>query len=772
VLFRSPQNIAVHPHTGTWRSLVLMVDTTSRTWPTDTPTMTANRNDILGHVVNGVNFEGRVRSARHYYEENSAYVAASGASPARGLTLSAQNAQVYGPVNLPKAWTDYFEQKTDEDGNVIDDRWSSKGGTVQTIITRAFISGVLGPSDFDNIDVLIIVPFSADAAAADGARFVWPHATDAREFLCGLNVYTDRRRFAYTFVPLDFDVHAGRQMHSTLSHELGHTLGLPDLYDVPEDYSDDVSGRVTTGWDMMGGGLDRLPHFSLSNKMRMDWVAPASLKLFNFASSGAVTETVTLHAAELGDTPAGQFKGIEIRLGDGWNYYVEYRAEQAAMVSDDLIVDRRVLITDVISDSFSPAVARPPILFVRSDIDGDGSMLTVGADLEEKDPGTQMDLVIEVVSTAADNAVVTVKYGSNGKPEPGIRPWRGGPDWSSPDIEVRNERALADPSRYFNVPWIGHDNTVVAKVRNSGDLLATGVVVDFFVTEFSSGDGPWMPLGFDTQDIPAQTTVEFSVPWAPSDDDDNHYCVIVRIRLYQDPGNLAVVDQNIYNNEARSNYTKFISASASPSSRVGTQVLLANPYAVSTLVHADVRQTHAQHRVFIDHQWRRVPGKAAIPIAVWDEALWGTPDWRYVATAGDKRHEPKYLWEVPNRVSIAGWAVRPFEADCGALTLTGGAALRVDAGRATKIELRALRPTYVAGVVRYLDTGATVKGGTVLIEIGDGSRHAATVTGEVGVDGAFAVEFRSALGGNISWIEAHFLGAYSAAGCTTGRRSL
>ena len=156
-------------------------------------------------------------------------------------------------------------------------------------------------------------------------------------------------------------------------------------------------------------------------------------------------------------------------------------------MTDDLPTDRRVVITDVTSDTYTAPIARPPIVFVRNDIDGDGPILGNSADLEEKDPGTQMDLKVEVISTAVDNAVVRVSYGSNGKPEPGIRPWTGGPNWQSPDIEIRNDKATADPANYFNTPWLGHDNTIVARVRNSGDLLARGVVVDFFVTEYLIG---------------------------------------------------------------------------------------------------------------------------------------------------------------------------------------------------------------------------------------------------------------------------------------------
>lgn len=353
----APQNLNVHPHNGTWRSMVLMVDTSSGQWPTGAA-LTTNQTDILNHVANGFAFGGDNRSARQYYEENSQYVAASGGSPAKGLTLSVLNNQTYGPVHLPNTWTDYFEQTTDENGVVVDDRWTSSGGTLQTIISRAIADNVATTADFTNLDVLIVVPCSPDAMGGPPARFVWPHANDAREFLCGTNAMTDRRSFGYTFVPLDFAAHDGRQMHTTLSHELGHTLSLPDLYDFPE-YSDDITNRLVSDWDMMAGSRDALPHYTLSNKMRMGWIQSSHLKLYNFQGSSAVAENITLHAAELGDPPAGQFKGIEIRLGDGWNYYVEYRAEQSAQITDDVPTDRRVVVTDVTSDTYTAPLARP-----------------------------------------------------------------------------------------------------------------------------------------------------------------------------------------------------------------------------------------------------------------------------------------------------------------------------------------------------------------------------------------------------------------------------
>jgi M6 family metalloprotease-like protein len=757
----TPQNLGDLTHTGTWNTLVLLVDTSTARWPT-TPaaTVTANQTTVLGHVVDGITFNSQTRSARHYYEENSGFVAASGGNPGRGLTIAARNNQVFGPVGLPDPWTTYFAQKKDADGNVIDARWSSVGTTIQTIISQALSAGVVTRADLTAVDALIIVPRSPDADSAAGDRFVWPHASlGKRRLLLGTNVMTEQGDIAYTYVPLEFAAHDGRQMHTTLSHEVGHNLGLLDVYDI-EEYSADVTARITSDWEMMAGSRDRLPHYSLSNKMRMGWVPADQLRLYNFQGSGGVNDTITLHPAERADPPAGRVRGIEIRLGDGLNYYVEYRSEQSGLISDDLVTDRRVVVTDVTSEDYVAPLARPRIMFVAKDVDNDGPIIGTGADFEDKDPGTQMDLAVTVVSTAVDQASVRVTYGSQGKPEPGIRPWQGGPGWQSPDIEVRNDRATAEPAKWFNTPWLGHDNTIVAKVRNAGDLIATGVVVDFFVTEYTTGDGPWVSLGFDRKDVGPGATVEFSRPWNPSSADGRHYCVIVRIRLYQAPGNPAIVDQNIYNNEARSNYTSFISASASPSTRVGTSVLLANPFSRSTHVFAEVEQTHPQHRVFLEHQWLRVEGKGLRPVVVFDEAVWGTPEWRYVGEPGEKR--PGFLWEVPNRVSIEGHAVRPYQTDCGSRILTGGVGIQVGAGRMTAVEIERRKLTYTTGFVRFVDDGSAVTSGTVLIEVSDGQRSV-TFDTPVGQDGRFGRDYDNPFGERTKWVQAHFLGTYSAA---------
>ena len=51
-----------------------------------------------------------------------------------------------------------------------------------------------------------------------------------------------------------------------------------------------------------------------------------------------------------------------------------------------------------------------------------------------------------------------------------------------------------------NVPWVGHENTVIASVKNSGSVPAPGVIAKFYVRDFGTG-GPEVFIGEDTHDV-------------------------------------------------------------------------------------------------------------------------------------------------------------------------------------------------------------------------------------------------------------------------------
>lgn len=749
----TPQNNGDLSHTGTWDVLVMLVDTSTARWPA--ATLAQSQTDALDHVVNGFNVGGTNRSMKLYYDENSA----------NQFTLVPYNNTTFGPVQMTGAWGDYFAQTVNSSGVVTDARWAPKGSSWQAFLTQAINDGNVTTADLQAVDTVVFVPFSPDASPAAGDRFAWPYGDIGKQnMLLGTNVMTDQGMIACLQAPLDFAAHDGRHMHSTLSHELGHNLGLLDVYNI-SSYTADVTARITSDWEMMAGSRNTLPHYSISNKMRMGWVPAGELQLFNFSGAGGVDQTVTLHAAELGSPPAGRVRGIEIRLGDGWNYYVEYRSEQSGFISDDVPTDRRVMLTDVTSENFTPPILRPRIMFVPNDADGDGRILDIGKDFTATDPGTGFELEVSVVSTDEDFAVVRVRYGSNGRPELGIRPWDNGPTWQSPDIEVRNAKNAADPS-LRNVPWAGRPNTIVAKVTNYGDFPATGASAEIFVTEYSAGDGPWHSRGVVTRNVAAGATEEFTVDWTPPADENKHYCIIVRMALYQDPGNPAIVDTNIFNQEARSNYTRFISSSASPSTRTGASVLLSNPFAETTRVMARVRQTNRLHRAFVEHRWLTIDPARPEPITVLDEALLGTPEWPFNQDRDERW--TKLLWGEPNLVSVEGWARVPQTDDCIGRVPTGGACLSIKAGRATETKLLEAWPQGVYGEVLFVDNGKAVPDDSdrVLLEIG-GKDTSWTTTADVN-GGRFRAELPQQE--EVRWVIAHYLGDFGASPSESERR--
>ena len=242
---------------------------------------------------------------------------------------------------------------------------------------------------------------------------------------------------------------------------------------------------------------------------------------------------------------------------------------------------------DVSEPPDPPVISRPDMLLVPTHGDDNGAVLDTGQFYHEVDnttPTFPSDFRLDVVSHAGNQAVVRIRYGVIGKPDPSIRPWPrdAAHQWQSPDIEVRNARNAADPA-WNNVPWQGHDNLVVAQIKNRGTISSPGVVVNFFVKDYTVGGAPETFLGFDTHDMPPNATVEFSTNWAipaPTDPSaSQHFCITVRIDHYQTPTTPPVQELTDANNVAQSNYDRFISATSTPT-RETTTITAGNPYLV------------------------------------------------------------------------------------------------------------------------------------------------------------------------------------------------
>jgi hypothetical protein len=152
-------------------------------------------------------------------------------------------------------------------------------------------------------------------------------------------------------------------------------------------------------------------------------------------------------------------------------------------------------------------------------------------------------------------------------------------------------------------------------------------------------------------------------------------------------------------------------------------------------------------------------------VQIFDEALYGFPEADRLG-----RDITEELWGKDNKVSIEGWAERPFPADCGAPTLTGGAAISVGAGRATVAEFNNVSLSHATGTVRFLDGSAGQPGGRVVVvarecdERGNVDPIGDRVTADAQVNnGRFGLEFRRPLDADFGLLQAHYLGDFGAA---------
>ena len=724
----TPQNVDVIPQSGSRGIAILLVDVSDARYPTaSVATVRSNWSDSA---------VGSTNSARLFYEEVSHGT----------FTLALQGTSL--PLaSINDTWAGQFD--------TMPSPWPSNSFAPKD--TTAFAQAVISNAaaqvdssnnpliDFSQVKSVILVVRSAGTASTD--NFFWPQAWGGNFTIPGGSA-----NFNVLGMPDDWqETRDSRTRTETLCHELGHNLGYPDLYTnvASWNYSPDIVSRDVSNLDLMSREA-QLPDMSIAQRMETGWVRPEWVQTFDFSRSTIpLSQSITLHAVEDGAPPAGEFTGVEIRIADGWNYYFEYRRTEAGQVgdqqlgSDSSTGNGAVVGTDVISQNFSFPINRPQIIRLRPDAEGEKSFFLPGQDYKEKDTSSMAvaDFRMSVVSATGNEAVVQIEYGTNGRPDLYIRPWPGGDNWQSPDIEIRNARSIADPGQWFNTPWEGHVNTVVAKYHNRGPITCQNVQVEFFVKDFTVSNAPEVSLGTDTHDVPPESstaTVEFSSQWLPGN--QGHRCIIARTPLYIDPSvNPNIVELSDSNNEAQSNYTHYISASASPGRRVRSSVALYNPFPQRALMYV-VPQIHGAfaqyYRLYLEHQSAMLdPGETRY-VEVMVESMFGDPR---MGAIWDRLSEK--MVRTPTNMTLAGYGIPP-EAPQHP-QLLGGAQISVSSAWGTRFdELQINDDVYVRGQVVSVNTGKGVPGHVLLTFHGPGETIDNTITVPITQDGWFAAEIK------------------------------
>lgn len=720
----APQNVDVMPQSGTRNLAILMVDVSDSRYPTGAGFDTIRDNWRESAV-------GSTDSARLYFEEVSY----------GGFTLALAGGTP-PLVALGGDWASQFSMMpTPWPNNSFAP--SNAQAFAQACVSNAAaqVDGGGNPLiDFSTVRSLILVVRSQGTGAAD--NFFWPQAWGANFTIPGGSVNLN-----VLGMPDDWEgTRDTRTRTETLSHELGHNLGYPDLYTNVSawNYSPDVQSRDVTNLDLMSSE-QQLPAMTIAQRMETGWVRPEWVRTFDFSrSTTPLSQTVTLHAIADGAPPAGELAGVEIRIADGWNYYFEYRRTQAGDISDqqlgsDASTGNGVVVgTDVGSQSFTFPINRPQIIRLRPDVEGEASFFAAGDDYKETDTSSMAvaDFKMTVLSATGNTAQVRIEYGTNGRPDLSIRPWPGGEDWQSPDIEVRNARSLAD-STWRNVPWEGNVNTVVATYRNRGPVTARNVTVDFYIKDFTVGGAPEVWLGRDTKDVPPDTstpTVEFTTQWLPGN--QGHRCIIARTPLYLDTSvTPTIVEVSDANNMAQSNYTRYISASASPAERVRSTVALHNPFPERALVYVMPQLTGPMapfFRVYLAHQSVMLDPGETRRVEVMVESLFGDPREKESQRLMEK------LLRTPANLSLVGYGIPP-EAPNHPVIL-GGVQVRADTGWATKFEfVEVAGKSVVRGRVAAVGTGKGVPGQVLVTFHGPDEAIGNTIAVAL-KDGSFVLE--------------------------------
>ena len=754
----SPDGVTLTAHTGERKVAVVVTQTADATALSDTDAGALRarlEREVFGGFdpVSGTIFE----STNAYFAEVS-----DGA-------FSLENAGVVGPIDLPNKWADYNPVVFDAAKN----QWNgitefSKAGVarLRQLNKERADAGEPPLVDLLTVESIIFVmrSLAPDAAGNPGAT-QWPWATGDPNSP-SFQVDTDgsgasvTRTIECVAMPDDWEaIDAGnlnRRFRHTAAHELCHNLGLPDEY-VPNSFGSDLQKRDLKRFTLMSVEHN-FPQLTTPERLALGWIDPATIKTVGPASAD---EPVTLRATSLGPPQGDEFAAIELNRGANLSYFFEYRTKRSGRISDqDLQARSAVIGIDWLGGANYPP-GRRQLQLMRNDADNDGGVYPTGSNYVEEDttkPEFPVDLLVDVTNADGNTAKLRLHFGDR-KPDPMLIPFSAESGWKSPDLEVRNAKSDADP-RFKDTPWEDHVNWLVAHVHNVGEFDADKVDVSFYVKDFTlSANAPAVFIGNGVDDVPAGATVDFSCPfpWTPPAGGNKHYCVIARIEKYTVPDHPEIPEVTSDNNEAQSNYFRFISKTGSPASREACEITLHGIYKRARQYIA-VAQSSPIARTFVDHAWVNLRPAQTRTVLAMTESMVGDPAQEsYVDAHGGF----KGAIENPNYVRFTGIA----DDGCGG-AIVGGASISVHTAIKTEFTDFAVKPggTFVFGRVVESATGNGTFGKIlVTVRYRDTPTKEVVATGDVD-NGDFGVSVEHGFQGDLE-VRGHFLHSGGLAEC-------
>ncbi len=265
-------------------------------------------NDLLNQ--RGYSQNGGTGSVQDYYMDNS-----------KGQFQPIFD--VYGPVVLPHNMKYYGEPIKDSKGNIIsNDRAASEALRDACKLMDDQVDFTAYDSDNDGYVDMTLFYFAGYNTAEWGSEdTIWPH----QGYMGGQN-YFDGKRVSRYFCTSELKGNSGTNMCGigTTCHEFGHSLGLPDFYDI--DYENNGQCAALSNFSIMCSGSYNNrgctpPYFNAEERVFLGWMIESDIQELpqGDVSFGSIKDDV----AYMSPTETeGEYFLYECRDGSGWDAYI------------------------------------------------------------------------------------------------------------------------------------------------------------------------------------------------------------------------------------------------------------------------------------------------------------------------------------------------------------------------------------------------------------------------------------------------------------------
>jgi len=300
-----PGLISGYPTTGSPRSLVILVNFS------DVSFNSANTTAVFSNMLNqeGYNESLHVGSSRDYYKYNS-------------MGAFTPEFVVVGPVTLSQEMSYYGKNELNDDD-------SHPAQMVYEACLLAAASVDFSTLDYDNdgyVDNVYVFYAGRGEADGGGANTIWPHSSVLSEE--GLTLQLNGKNIEAYACSAELNSSGTKTGIGTFTHEYGHILGLPDMYDVDYD-SYNGEGFDIGEWSLMAYGSYNgngcvPPCMTLLERKLLGWVTP--VELIDTASSTLPDFGSSNKGLIINTNNAGEYFLLENRqkIANPWDAYLPY----------------------------------------------------------------------------------------------------------------------------------------------------------------------------------------------------------------------------------------------------------------------------------------------------------------------------------------------------------------------------------------------------------------------------------------------------------------